>query len=489
MARRRTAFALARAYRFAPITLASPAQIAAVRADRDAWSVELAWDGHRVLLSRVGDDTRLTSIDFREWSASFPSIVRAARKLPCREVVLEGSVAALDDAMQPSFERLEAFVAGKARPRVVFAVSDVLHLDDEDLRSLPLEDRRQRLAALLEGNDVLVRGGTLDASIDVRTASTFGTLLARPAASVYPPPIWLSMTPLPVRGLSAPPVVTNASKVLYPRDGLKKQDIVDYYDAVAAVMLPHLRDRPVVCQRWPDGIDDFTWYQHRMPPKAPDYVRAVMIEQNRRIVIEDRRGLLWLANQAALTFHGWASRVASLDRPDWLTLDLDPGEATTWAQTIEVALAVRAMLELLELPSVVKTSGQKGIHVLVPLAPEHSVQDVHDAAAGIARVVARTLPGLVTLETQKEKRGGRLLLDHQQSFVGKSLVLPYSLRAVDGAIVSAPIAWSEVTPSLDPRAWNLRTMRGRLDAVGDLARPLLEGTAKLGPVLRRLAVG
>jgi bifunctional non-homologous end joining protein LigD len=288
------------------------------------------------------------------------------------------------------------------------------------------------------------------------------------------------------RALAAPPVVTNRDKVLYPRDGLTKQQVVDYYADVAPVLLAAMRERPVVCQRWPDGIDDFTWFQHRVPPRAPDYVRSVLIEGNRRVLLGNREALLWFANQAALTFHGWAGRVGSLKAPDWAVLDLDPGEATSWAQVIEVALALRRLLELLEVDSVVKTSGQKGLHVLVPLAPGHSNAQAHEFAALVAGVLHRLLPDVVALEAGKARRRGRLFLDHLQNYPGKTLVLPYSLRAVDGACVSAPLGWSEVTPALVPSAFSLRTMRARLDAKGDLFAPALTGRVQLAQVLAKL---
>jgi bifunctional non-homologous end joining protein LigD len=168
-------------------------------------------------------------------------------------------------------------------------------------------------------------------------------------------------------------------------------------------------------------------------------------------------------------------------------LDLDPGDRTTWFdELIEVAIAVRRTLELLELPSVVKTSGQRGLHVLVPLAPGHSFAQAEAFARGVAMVLARLLPDRVTLETEKAKRSGRLLVDHKQ-FVAKTLVAPYSLRATDGATVATPIAWAEVGKQLDARAFTLRTLRTRLDAVGDLAAPLQVGTAQLGPALAALA--
>jgi len=143
------------------------------------------------------------------------------------------------------------------------------------------------------------------------------------------------------------------------------------------------------------------------------------------------------------------------------------------------------VLELLDLPSVVKTSGQRWLHVLVPLAPGHSFDAAEQLGRGIAELLVRLMPDKVTIENEKEKRRGRLLVDHKQ-FLAKTLVAPYSLRAADGAPASTPIAWDEVTPALRPRDWNLRTLRARLDARGDLAAPLLSGTTQLDRALTQL---
>ena len=146
---------------------------------------------------------------------------------------------------------------------------------------------------------------------------------------------------------------------------------------------------------------------------------------------------------------------------------------------------MRRLLELLELPSVVKTSGQRGLHILVPLAPGHTFEQADALGAGIGTLLARLLPGQVTLDFDKELRGGKLLVDTRQ-FMAKTLVAPYSLRGVDGAPVSTPIAWDELTPSLDPRAFTLRTVPRRIDARGDLAAPLLAGSARLERALEQL---
>ena len=274
--------------------------------------------------------------------------------------------------------------------------------------------------------------GDLDAVLAATEKHGVPGVFARPEDGAYPSyedAPWLVIPhgearPSWTRSLSPPPVVTNEAKVLFPRDGFTKKDVVGYYDGVADVMLPHLRDRPIVAQRWPDGIDEFTWYQHRVPPNAPAYLLGVWIEGNRRILLPDRGALLWMVNQAALTLHGWSSRVGGLSEPDWVTLDLDPGESTRWEDVIEVAIAVRKLLEilelleLLELPSVPKTSGPRGL----PGAPRPRADRArsHARAGQRARAWRRaddrasaTREG--DARDARRKAPGRLFLDVAQS--------------------------------------------------------------------------
>lgn len=493
-----TAFDLSRAHRLAPIAIATPAELSAV-AGSGPVALELAWDGERVLVCRTGADVRIVAAPLRDRTDAFAPVAALVRRLAATDFVVEGWICALDGAGRPSFDALRAHVAGDTK-RLSFVAWDVQRIGGEDLRALRLAERRRRLRELVAGagrvDDIIpsepLPGRPADVVAAARAQGLRG-VVARPDDAPYPTgPSWLAIpcgdAPLALdRDLSPPPRLSNADKVLYPRDGLTKRDVFAYYADAADVLLPLMRDRPVVGQRWPDGIDEFTWYQHRVPPRAPDYLRGAWIDGDRRIVVEGRDALLWLVNQAVLTFHGWASRLGSLDQPDWVVVDLDPGEATRWDQTIEVALALRKLLDLLELPSVPKTSGQKGLHVLVPIAAGHRVDEAHELARRVAGMLERLMPDVVTTEISKERRNGRLYLDHAQGFVGKSLVLPYSLRAADGAPISTPLEWAEITPALDPRSFTLRTLRRRLDDKGDLARALLGGTAKLGPALAKLA--
>ena len=454
--------------------------------------IEPAWDGHRVLATRVDADVRIAAADFRDWTPTFSAVTRALGKLAARSFAIDGVVCALDERGTPAFDRLRDQVARGSAGSAVLIAWDLMWLDDEDLRPLPLAERRARLVALLAGAPAAivcsqVLAGTLAKVVAAVAPLGFRGVVVRRLAGEYAAP-WrsVSTTKRPCewkRSLSPPPPLSNADKVLYPRDGIAKKDIVAYYRDIAPLIIPHLADRPVVTQRWVDGIDEFDWYQHRIPPRAPDYLRAEWVDGVRRIIIENTDALLWMVNQAGLVFHGFGSRLATLAEPDFAMIDLDPGERTTWwEETIEVALAVRRVLELLELPSIVKTSGQRGLHILIPVGPGHTYDQCESLGRGIAHLLLELLPDKVTVENEKEKRRGRLLVDHKW-FQAKTLVTAYSLRAADGAPVSTPIGWDEVTPKLDPRAFTLRTLRARLDARGDLTAELLQGTIKLDRAL------
>ncbi|HEX7153937.1 MAG TPA: DNA ligase D [Thermoanaerobaculia bacterium] len=282
--------------------------------------------------------------------------------------------------------------------------------------------------------------------------------------------------------------LTNPDRLLYPRDGYTKQDVAAYYEAVAEPMLRALADRPLSLEHWNQGIDKPSWFHQNLGNEAPDWLtvletptRSVSRKTVRHLVVDSVDSLRWLAQMSVLTVHMWASRGESLDQPDWLVFDLDPAKGKGIEQAIEAAIVMRGLLENLELPSVPKTSGKRGIHVFVPLKPGYSHEDAAEFACSIAAAVSSQLPDF-TVERSLAKRRGRLYLDCMQNAYGKTMVAPYSLRGIDGAPVSAPLKWSEVTRKLDPLKYNLRTMPNRLAKVGDLFAPLLEQGATLPKV-------
>ena len=198
----------------------------------------------------------------------------------------------------------------------------------------------------------------------------------------------------------------------------------------------------------------------------------------RHLVVDGPRALRWLAQNSVLEIHAWHSRVQSLTQPDWVVFDLDPAEGKTIDQAVEVAQVLQGMFERLGLPSIPKTTGKRGLHILVPLAAGHTYEDAQAFALQVGETVAKQLKN-VTLERSKSKRAGRLYFDCLQNAYGKTVVAPYSLRGVPGAPVSTPLRWSEVKPGLDPRELNLRTLPQRLRREGDLFAPALAQGVRL----------
>jgi len=283
-------------------------------------------------------------------------------------------------------------------------------------------------------------------------------------------------------GRSVPPVVlTHRDRVIFPKSKLTKQDVFRYYQSVAPAMVPALGGRPLTLQQWPKGIAGQGFFRQNIQG-APKWATTVEIEHERRKVrhlIADRPETLeWLANQSALTLHMWSSRLPHLSEPDWVVFDLDPGE-NGWEDLIRVAIALRGMLEHLGLQSLPKTSGKRGMHVLVPIAPGHTHADALNFAVAVARTLEQGMPQIATTERSIRDRRGRLYVDALQNGMGKTLVVPYSIRALEGAPVSTPLKWQEVTPKLNPIDFNLKTVPARIEDVGDLFAIALSGRQRL----------
>jgi bifunctional non-homologous end joining protein LigD len=293
----------------------------------------------------------------------------------------------------------------------------------------------------------------------------------------------ISHTPLPTPH-TPPPNLTHPERILYPRDGITKQDVVDYYAAMTEPMLRALRDRPLALEHWNDGIDKPSWFHQDVGRGAPAWVSSIETPTRttgksvRHLEVDRPETLRWLAQMSVLTIHMWASRAPSLEEPDWLVFDLDPAKGKGIEQAIDAAIIIRRLLDHLRLPSLPKTSGKRGIHVLIPLAGGYTHEEANAFACSIGNAVTSKVPEF-TMERALNKRQGRLYLDRMQNAYGKTIVAPYSLRAIDGAPVSAPLKWEEVTKKLDPKKFNLRTMPARLAKVGDLFARVFEERVKL----------
>jgi bifunctional non-homologous end joining protein LigD len=287
---------------------------------------------------------------------------------------------------------------------------------------------------------------------------------------------------------------SNLDKPFWPDEGITKGDLIAYYRDVAEVLVPHLRGRPFTMKRYPDGWHGKFFFQKQAPSHMPDWIPrtsqpASTREGEKKIidyaVVDDDMALMWMANMGCIDLHAWSARIDKPDRPDWVMFDLDPSEGATFQDVVEVARLVKDTLDLLELESCPKTSGSRGIHVLVPVARRHSFSQAREFASIVGNALARAHPGLVTTEWSKAKRKG-VLVDANQNRPGATNAMVYSVRPRAGAPVSAPLAWTEVVAGLDPATFTMETMLDRVSRHGDVFGRALGGKQSLTTALKSL---
>lgn len=286
--------------------------------------------------------------------------------------------------------------------------------------------------------------------------------------------------------------LSNLGKVFWPDEGYTKGDLVDFYRAVSPWLLPYLADRPLVLDRYPDGIAGKNFYQKNAPPGTPEWVRTIPIwsdDTQRDIeyfLCNDVETLTHLANLGTIPLHVWASRTADLPHPDWSILDLDP-KGAPFTDVVAIALAAKALCDEVGLPLYPKTSGSQGMHLLVPLGGQCTFEQAKQLGMILAGLLARRLPQISTTERVIAARRGRVYIDALQNGEGKLLVAPFSVRPVPGARVSTPLEWKDVTPQLDATRFTIRTVVARMEQTGDPLAPVLRERPRLPRVLEKLA--
>jgi bifunctional non-homologous end joining protein LigD len=297
--------------------------------------------------------------------------------------------------------------------------------------------------------------------------------------------------PTPAEPASKVVRLTNLDKTFWPAQGYTKGDLVGFYREVAPFLLPYLADRPLVLTRFPDGIGGKSFYQKDAPGFAPAWLRTVRVwsEHSQRdidyFVCEDLESLLWVANSAAIPLHVWSSRVATIQKPDWCILDLDP-KGAPFEHVVELALEIRRLTDEIGLPGFVKTSGSTGLHVLLPLGGLCTYEQSRSLGELMAWVIVRRRPEIATIARSVRDRGGRVYIDFLQNVHGQLLVAPFSVRPLPGATVSTPLEWSEVGPGLKMSDFDIRTVPGRLAHRGDPLRAVLTTVPDLLGALGRL---
>jgi bifunctional non-homologous end joining protein LigD len=289
--------------------------------------------------------------------------------------------------------------------------------------------------------------------------------------------------------------LSSADRVLFPDDGITKGDLFHYYDQVADWIVPHLRDRPFTMKRWREGLAGGSFFQKQAPKGIPDWLptrqfRTYPREGGSRLVdfplVNDKPALLWMVQMHCIDMNAWYSRVDKPERPDFVLFDLDPpDEPTGFAQAIEVAHLIRELLDEIDLPGYVKTSGADGIHVVAPITRRSTYQQTYDFAEQASRLLEARHDGLVTTEWLKKKRRG-VLVDHRQNGHGKTIASAYSVRPKPGAPVSTPLRWEELTSDVRPRDFTMEVALQRVHDHGDLFAPVLEEPRPLAAAAKAL---
>jgi bifunctional non-homologous end joining protein LigD len=288
--------------------------------------------------------------------------------------------------------------------------------------------------------------------------------------------------------------LTSADRVLFPADGITKGDLFAYYDSLADVLVPHLRDRPFTMKRYREGAAGAAFFQKQAPKGMPSWIptrqfRTRTREGRSRLVdfplVNSREALLWMVQMHCIDMNTWYSRVDEPERPDYVVFDLDPPEGD-FALGVRAARLVGDLMRELSVRAYAKTSGADGMHVFVPIDRRHGFDETHAFAEAAATVLAARHPGIVTTEWLKAKRSG-VLIDYHQNGAGRTTASVYSVRPTPGATVSMPIRWDEIDDRLDRRAFTMEVALRRIEEDGDLFAPVLGGGQGLEKAMGTLA--
>src|SRR3989449_8374710 len=272
--------------------------------------------------------------------------------------------------------------------------------------------------------------------------------------------------------------VTNAEKIFFPKPGITKGDLIQYYVDVADHVLHHVARRPMQMKRHPNGVDGEFFYQKRVPNPHPEWLETVHINypsgnEADFPVVTDAAGLAWIANLGCIELHTWHSRVPEVNKPDYLLIDLDPSEGNPWSHVREIAVAAKQVLDQLRVASYPKTSGVTGMHILVPIVPELEFPLVREIARAMAKEIVKLVPSIATTQWKVAGRPG-VFVDYGQNAFDRTIASAYSIRPVAVARPAAPLRWEEV-PDVEPGDFTMGTMPGRIAEVGDLTAGMRGG--------------
>ncbi|HEY0250482.1 MAG TPA: non-homologous end-joining DNA ligase [Kofleriaceae bacterium] len=265
--------------------------------------------------------------------------------------------------------------------------------------------------------------------------------------------------------------LTNTDRVMFPDVGVTKRDVIDYYKDVADLMIHEIADRALTMERYTKSIAEGGFVMKHAQKHYPEWIPRAELGEKTVVeypVCNSQAALVYFANQGGVAFHIWASQIETPNHPNEIVFDLDPPDISAFPLVRQTAHVLKDLLEELNLPTYVKTSGSKGLHVVVPTDAKATYEKVRELVSLIAKLLIERYPDLVTLEFHKKDRKGRLYFDTGRNIMGATFVAPYSLRGRPGAPISAPLAWPEIDePDFQPNGIRLRDWNARRDAVGD----------------------
>jgi bifunctional non-homologous end joining protein LigD len=580
------------------------------------WLWELKFDGYRLLARKQGRHVRLFTRNGHDWTARMPALARELARLPLRSGWLDGEVMVVDEEGMPNFQALQnAFDAAEA-DHLVYVLFDMPFADGLDLRALPVEERRERLRALMDGHasdllrfsesfdapsaDLLasacqlgfegligkrktapytsrrntdwiklkcgqrqefVIGGYTDpkgsrtgigalllglhdeegalqfvghvgSGFDERTLQSLHVALKKLAVGKRPfagstriegRPHWVQPSLLaevsfagwtqegrlrhgvflglrgdkPAAAISREePKAVNSMKISNPErvidadSGLTKLDLVRFYETVAPFMMEHLKGRPVALVRAPDGIEGELFFQKHLDKTRMEGVMLLdpALDEGHDPLIEVARpnGLLSAAQMNVIEFHTWNARKDRIERPDRMTFDLDPGEGVAWEQVQEAAELVHVLLKELGLPAFLKTSGGKGLHVVVPIKRLHGWDAVKGFSQAVVQHLAQTIPERFVAKSGPRNRVGKIFADYLRNGRGATTVSAWSARARPGMGISVPVAWSELASLTGGAHWSVHTVGQRLRKGNAPWDGYDKAAVSLAPAMRQL---
>jgi len=287
--------------------------------------------------------------------------------------------------------------------------------------------------------------------------------------------------------------LTNQNKIYFPKDEITKGDVVEYYQSVSDYILPHLKNRPLSLNRFPNGIEEDNFYHKDAGDNAPKWVKTTKVYSESTdkdidyVICNNKATLAYLNNLGCIDINPWNSRIPKLEFPDYLVLDLDPSKKNTFDDVIETAQQIKEILDEIKAQAYCKTSGSSGIHIYIPMGRKYSFEQVKDFAHILMKKTQKKLPKLTTLERNLKKRGNnKIYLDYLQNRSGQTLESVYSIRPREGAPVSMPIEWKELKKGLKPTDFNIHNALKRMKTKGDLFKPVLGKGINMMKILKNL---